>query len=186
MLTKDALLSKLKKPRSKRWVEDLAADLLREGFELSDLLSLTHYHEKQTAFRSAWLLDTVVTYSVPQYVQQIDLFIIYVRQAKHQSCYRHYARIFMYFTSAIADESVKQKIVETDMEPVVEQCFDWLIKPDVKVAVKACAVQTLFNMRYRYNWIAEELQNQLQYLMKNGSPAIQATGRRLLHALTID
>jgi hypothetical protein len=185
MLTQNALLRKLKEPRAKRWIEGLAVDLLREGFELTDLLNLTIYHEKQTAFRSAWLLDTIVANNVPQFVQHIDLFITYMGLTTSHSCYRHYARILMYFTSATADEKVKQRIVETDMEPVIEQCFEWLINPKVKVAVKACAAQTLFNLRYCYNWIEEELRNQLLFLMKNGSPAIQGTGYRLLNALTI-
>jgi hypothetical protein len=186
MLTIDALLHKLKEPRSTRWVEDLAVALLREGFEVSDLLNLTNYHEKQAAFRAAWLLDTLVTNNVPQYIQHIDLFVTYMRLTKHHSCHRHYVRIFMYLSSVTADEKVKQEIAKTDMEPVVEQCFEWLINPKVKVAVKTCAAQTLFNLRHRYNWITEELQNQLIYLMKNGGPAIQATGRRLLNLLTID
>jgi hypothetical protein len=66
---------------------------------------------------------------------------------------------------------------------MVERCFDWLIDPKVKVAVKASASQVLYNVSNRYDWIAEELQNQLRYLMTNGSPAIQATGHRLLSKL---
>jgi hypothetical protein len=35
-------------------------------------------------------------------------------------------------------------------------------------------------MRHRYPWIAEELANQIRYLMRNGTAAIQSRGRKLL------
>jgi hypothetical protein len=69
------------------------------------------------------------------------------------------------------------------MEPVIEQCFDWMIDPKVLIAVKVHVAETLFNMHNRYPWIAEELTSQLQFLMKNGSAAIQARGKKLLKSL---
>jgi hypothetical protein len=51
------------------------------------------------------------------------------------------------------------------------------------VAVKSFASEALFNMRHRYPWIAEELPNQLEYLMRDGTAAIQSKGRRLLSYL---
>jgi len=69
------------------------------------------------------------------------------------------------------------------MKPVIEQCFDWMIDPKMLIAVKVHAAEALFNLRNRYPWIAEELANQLQFLMKNGSAAIQARGRKLLAKL---
>jgi hypothetical protein len=186
MLTKHQLLSKLREPRSKRWIEGLSLKLMLEGFYLSDLLELTIHTDSQTAFLAAWLLDTVVTNNITGYAQKLDDFIRYSGLIKQHSCFRHYARIFMHFTLADTDAKVKQKLAETDMEPIVEQCFDWLIDPEIKVAVKALAAQILFNLHHRYDWIAEELQNQLLFLIKNGSPGIQTTGRRLLNALTTD
>lgn len=185
MLTKDALLQKLREPRSKRWIDGLVLELLKEEFNIVDLLDLTTYPEKQLAFRSAWLLDAVVTNCVSRFVEHIDHFITYAGKITNPSCQRHYARIYMYFTSATADEHVKQKITETNIEPVIEQCFDWLINPKVKVAVKASSSEVLFNLIDREPWIAEELHNRLRLLMINGSPAIKARGRRLLSKLTI-
>jgi len=55
-----------------------------------------------------------------------------------------------------------------------------MIEPKVKIAVKVFASEALFNLRGRYNWIAEELTNQIQYLMRDGTMAIQTRGRKLL------
>jgi hypothetical protein len=182
MIDKPALLNLLAQPRRKYWMNELALKLPLDDFVLMDLLDLTLHENGQTAFHAVWLLDTVVLNKLPIYVNDIDLFIAYSRRITHHSCQRHYARIFMFFTAS-KDNVIKAKLAETDLEPVVELCFDWLIDPKVKVAVKACAAGTLCNLSQRYKWVAEELQNQLHHLMQNGSPAIQATGRRLLSKL---
>ena len=69
------------------------------------------------------------------------------------------------------------------MEPIVEQCFDWMIDPKVLIAVKVFSAEALFNLRHRYPWISGELTEQLQFLMRDGSAAIQARGRKLLEKL---
>ena len=79
--------------------------------------------------------------------------------------------------------AIRQKLATIDMESVVEKCFDWLIDPKVKVAVKVFAADVLFNLHNRYDWINEELANHVQFMMRNGSPAIQSRGRKLLKSL---
>jgi len=58
-----------------------------------------------------------------------------------------------------------------------------MIDHKIKIAVKAFAAEALFNLRHRYDWVAEELANQLHYLMSNGSAAIQSRGKKLLKEL---
>lgn len=182
MLNQAAILNYLTTPRTKNWVEGLCTQLCTQGFDITDLLNLTLYPTGQVAFHAVWLLDTIVLSDLPRYANNIELFISYSQRIKHHSCQRHYARIFMYFTGS-KNEIIKAKLAQTDLEPVVELCFDWLINTKVKVAVKASAAEVLCNVSSRYNWVTEELQNQLRFLMINGSPAIQATGHRLLNKL---
>jgi hypothetical protein len=58
-----------------------------------------------------------------------------------------------------------------------------MIDPEVKIAVKVFSSETLFNLRHRYTWIADELTEQIQYLMRNGTAEIQSRGRILLQQL---
>jgi hypothetical protein len=66
---------------------------------------------------------------------------------------------------------------------VVEQLFDWMIDPRVLIAVKVFSSEALFNMRLRYPWITEELGNQIRFLMRDGTAAIQSRGKKLLTKL---
>jgi hypothetical protein len=91
-----SLTNHLIAPLTKNWVNVLSAQLVREGFELTDLLELTLNKHQRTAFRAAWLLDTLVLSNFGSYAEHIDLFTKYGQQAPHHSCHRHYARIFMF------------------------------------------------------------------------------------------
>ena len=184
MLDKGTLTSRLAARSTRNWVNTMCIELEQEGFILTDLLDLTLHTDGQIAFHAAWLLDTVVENDLDNYIFEIDLFITYSQRIKHHSCQRHYARIFMHLTAeAKKSNIIRLKLSQTDLEPMVELCFDWLIDPKTKVAVKAFASEVLCNVSGRYDWITEELQSQLCFLMNNGSPAIQSTGRRLLNKL---
>ncbi|MVN89905.1 hypothetical protein [Mucilaginibacter aquatilis] len=184
MFNEHSLIAALRARSAKGWITELCAQVSEKGFILTDLLNLTLYKEAVIAFHAVWLLDTLVENDLEKHVVNIDEFIHYSSRITNHSCQRHYARIFMHFTKAAHKSlNIKSKLAQTDLEPMVERCFDWLIDPKVKVAVKASAGEVLYNLCERYDWVAEELQNQLRFLMQNGSPAINATGRRLLKLL---
>lgn len=69
------------------------------------------------------------------------------------------------------------------MEPIIEQLFDWIIDTEVKIAVKVFSAEALYNLCQRHDWIKDELRSQLEFLMRNGSAAIQTRGRKLLKEL---
>ena len=81
--------------------------------------------------------------------------------------------------------AITVKLLSLDLEPAVEQLFDWMIDPKAKIAVKVFASEALFNLRHRYDWVAEELASQIQFLMRNGSAAIQSRGNKLLAMLIV-
>jgi len=83
------------------------------------------------------------------YEQDLEYLLSRITEVKNASCQRHYAKMLMHITSPKAPNNIQQKVLD-DMEPVVEQCFDWMIDPKVKIAVKVFTSETLFNLRYRY------------------------------------
>lgn len=149
-------------------------------YALTDLIDLTFYPDRNVAFRAAWLLENVILKDMTEITSHIESILARIKEVEHASCKRHYAKIVMHLTSPGAPLVIREKMAEIELEPVIEQCFDWMIDPHILIAVKVFAAEALFNMRHRYPWIAEELCNQLQYLMRDGTAAIQSKGRRLL------
>jgi hypothetical protein len=178
-----ALLKQISATIGKMKVLELSRILKEEQFALRDLIDLTFYPDKNIAFRAAWILENVFLQQPARYEPDLDYLISRMKDVKYESCQRHFAKIIMHITGKKAPEIIQQKLQQLDLERVTEQCFDWMIDPKVKIAVKVFASEALFNLRHRYPWIAEELANQLQFLMRNGTAAIQSRGKKLLAQL---
>jgi hypothetical protein len=182
-ITKEQLVKQLKADITKGFIERLSATMREHDFDLNELIDITFHSDKQIAFRAAWLLDATILYDPERYLQNLDYLIERIKDVSNESCKRQYSRIMMHLTAPNAPESIKLKLQVLNLDDVVEQFFDWIIDPKVKVAVKVFTADTLFNLSARYNWVAEELANQVQFMMRDGSPAIQSKGSKLLARL---
>jgi hypothetical protein len=180
------LINQISATIGKTKVVTLSQILAGQNTDIAELIDLTFYHDKGIAFRAAWLLENMFLNDPDKFLPYITYIISRVKEVSNPSCKRHYAKILMHLTSPGASPAIRQAIKDINLEPAIEQCFDWIINPNVLVAVKSFASEALFNMRHRYPWIADELPNQLEYLMRDGSAAIQSKGRRLLSYLSPD
>ena len=183
MITKDNLLKKLSGTIGKTKVLELSRILKEENFALRDLIDLTFIADKHVAFRAAWILENIFLQDQLLYENDLEYLLSGIKNIQHASCQRHYVKILMHITGTKTIDPIKIKLLQLDLEPAAEQCFDWLIAPQIKIAVKVFAIDTLFNLRNRYLWINDELANQITFLMRNGSPGIQSKGKKLLSRL---
>ena len=183
MQTGEDLVKNLSVRLSKAETEKLATQLAASGFGLKDIIDITFHSDKNIAFRAAWLLENVLMHHANTYAGSLPYLIHRFAGVSYPSNQRHYANIMIRLTSAKAGNDIQQNLAQTDMEPVVEKLFDWLIDPEVLVAVKCSAAEALMHLSRRYHWIAEELVNQLHFLMRNGSAAMQARGKMILKTL---
>jgi hypothetical protein len=184
MLTRDELIHEISKTLVKIKVVKLTAILQKQQFALRDLIDITFHPDKNIAFRAAWILENLFLQKPESYLDDMDYLIGRIPDVKNESCKRHYAKIAMHITNPKAPLPVRERLKEIDLEPVVEQLFDWMIEPKVRIAVKVFSAQALFNLRERYPLIKEELTEQIQFLMRKGTAAIQSRGRKLLAGLS--
>jgi hypothetical protein len=183
MISQAELIKQISATMGKMKVLELSRILKEQQFALRDLIDITFHDDKHIAFRAAWILENVFLQDPARYETDIECLVSRIKDVQHESCQRHYAKIMMHITNPKVLRSIKDHVTKLNMEPVVEQCFDWMIDPKVKIAVKVFASEALFNLRFRYPWIKDELAGQLQFLMRNGTAAIQSRGRKLLSAL---
>ena len=180
MISRTELIKQISGTIGKTKVLELSQILKEQAFALRDLTDLTFYADRDIAFRAAWILENVFLQDPASYEPDLEYLVSRIKEVKHESCKRHYAKIMMHITAKKSPPVILQKLQQLDLEPVVEQCFDWMIDPDVKIAVKVFSSEALFNLRRRYPWIEEELANQIKFLMRDGTTAIQTRGRKLL------
>ena len=182
-MTQTELIKQISTAMGKPRVLRLAKTLSDEQYSLHNLIDVTFCPDKVTAFRAIWILENVLLGNPVKYVADLEYFVSRIKEVKHPGPQRHYAKILMHLTDPGMQFAIAAELQSLDLEPAVEQLFDWMIDPKAKIAVKVFASEALFNLRHRYDWVAEELANQIQFLMRNGSPAIQSRGKKLLAML---
>lgn len=182
-MTSDQLVQQISNTIGKTKVLELSLILTDQNFEPRDLIDITFHPNKPLAFRAAWLLENMFLKNPDIFSDHLEYFIARFPDVTNPGCQRHYTKILMHATNVGQSSSIKQKLNSLKLEPVVEQLFEWMINPDVKIAVKVFAGWALLNLRHRYPWIADELPAQLQFLMRNGTAAIQTAGRKMMKEL---
>jgi hypothetical protein len=155
----------------------------KQHFSLREVIDITFHQDKNIAFRAAWILENLFLQKPGGYLNDSIYLLSRIKSVTNPSCKRHYAKIVMHITSLKSPAAIQQELAKIDLEPMVEQLFDWMRDPKVLIAVNVFAAQALFNLRDRYTCIADELANQIQFLMRNGSASIQSKGRKLLSQL---
>lgn len=185
-MTKDQLLKEITKTLTKNKVEKLAT-LANTAFSITDLVDLTFHARPEIAFRASWILEHTLVKHPQRFIEHLGYFLNKYPQQKNQSCQRHYTKIMMYLTDcqpSRKENSFATILAVCDCIPVVETTFEWLISPKTPVAVQANCIDILFSFKNRYSWIAEELRFQVEFLLRNGGPAIQSRGKKLLKKLS--
>jgi peptidyl-tRNA hydrolase len=178
-MQKEELIRQLTQTLGKTKIVKLSRMLEEQNFALHDLIDATFYPNQTIAFRAAWLLENLLLKHPHTYLPELDYLLSRIKAVNYPGCQRHYAKVLMHLTAPGVTQPVKEKMKAADLEPVVEKCFEWLIDPNVKIAVKCFSATVLFQLKDRFDWMEEELIKQLEFLMRNGSAAIQARGRKL-------
>jgi len=182
-MTSDELIQKIANTIGKLKVLELSQILKEQQFQLHDLIDITFHPDKPLAFRAAWLLENMFLKDSDVFTDNLEYLIARFPDVTNPGCQRHYAKILMHATEEKESSPVKQKLNSLDLEPAVERLFEWMIDPKVKIAVKVFAGWALLNLRHRYPWIADELPAQLEFLMRDGTAAIQTAGRKMMKEL---
>src|ERR1700743_1831878 len=123
-MNRDELITQLAATYGKTKVNRLSLMVKEQNFAIRDLIDLTFHEDKTIAFRSAWLLENIYLANPVIYLPELAYLLKRFNEVTYPSCQRHYAKIMMHLTATKVHQPIKQKLQETDLEPVVEKCFD--------------------------------------------------------------
>lgn len=160
-------------------VADFSLDIL-QGLSLIDLLELSMYQEdRQLAFRSAWIFETIVLKDKGLLDKNTSSLLIQnLSTLNNWSCARSYTKVLMYLTSS---KATYMQLTEVEYEVITDVSFSWLINPSCPIAVLANCMDILDQLSVKYPWIREELDTQVEYLLRvNPTPAIKSRSLKIL------
>ncbi|MCV9927343.1 hypothetical protein OIU83_06755 [Flavobacterium sp. LS1R49] len=149
---------------------DYFTELIFACFDISN----KNYH------KACWVLE-FVSYEKLEWLQpHLNFFCSSLKKLKDESAIRPIAKICQLLVTAHYKKS--ETIItlsETQLQDIIETCFDWLIT-DTKVAAKAYAMRTLYILGKQYDWIHPELQIIMTKDYANHTAAYKAVARELL------
>lgn len=185
-MTKDELVTELSTTLFKVKVQKLCSLAEREEFAVNDLLDCCFYPREGIAFRAAWVLDNIELNCNRRFVPVLTSFLAGYQKQKNFSCQRHYTKIMMRLTGKNASAIYQLELCNYNFETIIDTTFEWLINPKTPIAVKVNCIEILVNLRTKSDWIGEELKAQIEFLLKDGGPAIQSRGKKMLKLLSLD
>lgn len=179
-MTKDELLAEIKQSLEKVKVEKLAAIAGLNNFQVNDLIDLSFHPDKAIAFRASWILENVTSRHPEAFWNSAQYFLKSYRTQANNSCRRHFTKILMWM---VKRKGERQELQDFDWTGIIESTFEWVTEPECPVAVKVNCLDILLGLRDQVDWIAEELRAETEFLLKNGSAAMQSRGKRVLKKL---
>lgn len=135
------------------------------------------------AFRAAWLLEYITVNYPGRFMLVTDHFLARLANQKNPSCQRHFTNILIRLTHPKAPTPYQRTLLSTNRDQLVETVFNWFIDPRTPVAVQANCMDVLLNMSGEFEWIRDELKLQIEFLLRDGSAAIQSRGKKVLGKL---
>ncbi|NEM97299.1 hypothetical protein [Pontibacter burrus] len=166
-------------------VQQLASLAYKGNISISELLELCfETANTSVAFRAAWVLENVETEHPEVFLPHLPAFIRSLPQQQNASCRRHFTNILLRYTNPKASTPRREAWATiADREQVVETVFEWLILPETPIAVRVNCLEILLFLSTEFEWIKEELREQTEFYLKDGSPAMQSRGRKILKRL---
>ncbi|MFC3199389.1 hypothetical protein ACFOET_17340 [Parapedobacter deserti] len=183
-MDKQTLVSRLDPKSAKMTSSYIAALAEDKGFPAEVWHDVSYNNgNPSVAFRAARVLEHIATHHPTRFIPILSRFIERLPKQRNLSCQRHFTKILMLISSTKAPSIYKDAYAGVDSELVIETVFSWLIDPRTPVAVQVNCMDVLLNICSETTWIAEELQRQIEFLMRDGSAAVQSRGKKALAKL---
>lgn len=172
----------IEKSTAHRPSRDFNAGLVFENPQLlADLIAVACNTSDKNHHKACWILELVLEKNPNWLFPHLDTFCKKLPSFTHDGAVRSVSKICMF----AADYHLKQLSLENiflsekQLKCITETCFDWLIG-DTKVASKAYAMRTLFEIGKRQPWIYPEMRSIMELGFPNHSAAYRAVAKELL------
>lgn len=153
---------------------DENAQLILNNINLfPDLLEIALTIEDKNHHKACWILELVLEEQPHLLTNHLLVFCNILSKFTNESALRSISKICMFLNQHLSLTNIQE-------QQITENCFDWLINENGKVATKAYAIRALFELGKKYDWIHPELKRILSDDYPKHSPAYKAVAREIL------
>ncbi|GAA3516701.1 hypothetical protein GCM10022393_33520 [Aquimarina addita] len=152
---------------------------------LPELISICAQVDKEISCRASWGLEFLCRHDIKTILPHLDAIIAILPVVYQHPAVRPMAKIceyliFSYYKTR--SSTTRKQLHQIHREKITEACFDWLIS-DQKVATKAYAMTSLYQLGTEFTWIHPELKIILEKDYPKNSAAYKARARMILKKL---
>ena len=124
-------------------------------------------------FKACWILELVLEKKLHLVTDYLDEFCNNISKFNNESALRSISKVCLFLSQHIT-------LTEIQEEQIIESSLDWLIAENRKVATKAYAIRTLFELGKKYDWIYPQLDRILTDDYPKHSAGYKAIAREIL------
>lgn len=158
--------------------EALGQEVLSQPELIPYCLKFIKNGSQELATKAAYALDSALRADIQLLKPYLNLFLDVLKYNNIETV----SRIFSKICEMLTADHKTGDLSQNARQQILTKCFDWLID-DEKVAVKVFAMQSIYNLHETEQWIAVELQAQLELQFEKSSAAFQSRARAILNKL---
>ena len=177
------LKNNIENSNAHRASRDENAQFILNDFDLfPEFLELTFDCNDKNHFKACWIMELVLEENLSLLLPNLDRFCKNLKNYTNHSAIRSISKICMFLAKSHIKSLKQNEIVlsQNQMQTISEKCLDWIIDENEKVASKAYAIRTLFELGKIQDWIYPELKRILSDDYMKHSYAYKAVAREIL------
>jgi len=150
----------------------LVHSLVQKPGEIPNILKIIEEDEEKPAWRAAWVIDHLNQQKPQMVTPHLQSINRILKRTKYNGARRSLLKILV----------INPTNVNHDGE-LVDLCFQWVCSPAIPIAVRAYAMQFVYDMLPVYPELKNELKTSLETAIHDSSKGVRGKAKKILTML---
>ena len=158
--------------RSIETIDEIVSEIYQNPALIDEIIGFVENHNPTVAWRTAWILDKLSVKKPSLIVPYHKTLVGMLKKTNNNSIRR-------LFTKILGANLTK----DCEDGELIDKCLNWIIHPKIPIAVKANAMQLLFELCRIYPELIPEFRMVVEEGLPTGSKGYKSKARNLLKAI---
>lgn len=161
--------------------------VLKDQGLFQSLIEIAFEHNNELSIKAIWVLELVCEKRLDWLAFNLKFFIENLPTViNDESAIRSIAKICNLIAqdyNSKFESPIKLSLTQDHVSQLIESCFEWLLR-DYKVATKAHAMEALYYLGIKTEWIHYELKMIIEKNLPNESPGYATRAKKVLDSMS--
>ncbi len=186
-MNKSDLINELNSLKNaKRIYRDKSTDfVLNHPETFPFLLEIVFESSSKLSIKAAWVLELVCSENINLLIPHLNYYTKNLTKITDESALRPLSKVCFFITNTYFSKTgnqINKRLTNKNIDQIIENNFDWLIG-NHKISIQVFAMDTLYLLGKKYDWIHQELKLVLEKNTSSRSAGYQAHAKKILKKL---